>query len=186
MRAQKMLTNLAIVCAVVVASTAIMLKVSHAYTTTGYRWSSISYMSVCVNNSYSGDADAWDAALNSWYNTSTPFNYYFTCTSPEFYLNDTYDSNVAWDGLTSYTQVSGNQIIHTDSFINYYYAQNFTAPEESQSVAAHEIGHVFGLNEQQGDDIMNPSTCGGSASRYCYYTIWGPQTDDINGVNSLY
>ena len=56
-----------------------------------------------------------------------------------------------------------------------------------KSIAAHEIGHVFGLGETAPGTqaLMNKITYG-VGSRYEDYNITTPQADDINGINYIY
>ena len=51
-----------------------------------------------------------------------------------------------------------------------------------KSVAAHEIGHLLGLNHVNIRALMYDNTSG----RYDSYNISTPQQDDINGVNAIY
>lgn len=60
-------------------------------------------------------------------------------------------------------------------------------PNALQSVAAHEIGHVFGLDEMdwKTKTLMNQYTYG-TGGRYEGYNITTPQADDIDGINEIY
>lgn len=55
-----------------------------------------------------------------------------------------------------------------------------------KSVVVHEMGHVFGLNDNGTTrTIMNAYTYG-TNSRYGYFGLTTPQTDDVIGVNVIY
>lgn len=133
---------------------------------------------------WSIDTTSWDDSLTNWYNTSTPFNYYSACLG-EITLQDEDNSGDSWDGLTTYTSVSGSTIEGAAVALNGWYTNSYTS-EERDSVSGHELGHALGLADLVGGaEVMNGQTCG-SNSRFCYYTVWGPQSDDVNGVNALY
>ena len=168
-----------------IASFAMTLVVAHAYTLTGYNQGTINPLVVCNSNYYSPDSTAWADALTGWYNTSTPFTYQQNCNADVASLSDTTNSGVAWDGQTQIWQ-SGGLISFSASLLNRHWTDSYGSYER-QSVASHELGHVLGLGELTGAyAVMNQYTCGVSYSRFCWYTIWGPQTDDVNGVNAIY
>lgn len=99
---------------------------------------------------------------------------------------------VDWDGMTYRSKGNG------------YYNQmqvylNTTSPNYgdilvTQSVAAHEFGHVFGLDENYNTDTLMNGYTTGINSRWGIKVngvwngpkIYKPQQDDINGVNFLY
>lgn len=171
------------------AAITIAVMPAKSYTLSGYYWpGGISGLSVCQSTIWSVDSDAWTNALSGWYNTSTPFWYSYSCgAGSQMFISDTYDSGVMWDGMTHIDQHSGNQLIHTQSYLNNYYTDPMNNIYEEQSVASHEIGHILGLSDQSGARVMNGVTCGtGGNGRFCYYTIWGPVTDDVDGINAIY
>lgn len=63
------------------------------------------------------------------------------------------------------------------SKINKYFAATH---EEifARSVGGHELGHTLGLDHTNNPALMN--------SERDRWTIYRPQTDDINGINALY
>jgi predicted Zn-dependent protease len=65
---------------------------------------------------------------------------------------------------------------YLNSFFTGTYSQTII-----DGVAAHEVGHVLGLNHSNACVLMQPSTLLRNACN-----VYGPVQDDINGVNSLY
>jgi hypothetical protein len=101
--------------------------------------------------------------------------------------------NVPWAGLTHDpgTYVSWNQCsVGTVVTKNTYYGP----PNTNEDVLTHEFGHVAGLADI---NAASPGCVGGNFfySAVMHYSmdrvlgpcgIFDPQTDDINGVNSIY
>ena len=132
---------------------------------------------------YNIDVTAWNNGLNSWDSTAQPYRYSVTSSSPNVLLNDTDNSSVGWDGLTSYSCSGGYFSGTNTSTLNYYYTQSYSQAE-ANSPAAHELGHDLGLAHENGAVLMNPYTCG-AGSRWCTYGINTPQSDDVTDVNGL-
>ena len=109
-------------------------------------------------------------------------------TKPQYYESSTsvnqFDSYTAQDGLYGYAAVS--------CFVNPYQMASFTAKANSEygpsynwdasfmrSVTGHEMGHGLGLWHS----TVSPSIMNSSRNRY---VTFNPQTDDINGIGSMY
>lgn len=97
-------------------------------------------------------------------------------------------TDVDWDGLTQtkYSSTYPHYVTSQNMILNT--AQTFTWNNDGalKSVVAHEMGHVFGLNDNgTAKTIMNCYTYG-YYSRYAYYGLTLPQADDVNGVNAKY
>jgi hypothetical protein len=131
------------------------------------------------------DATTWSNAANAW-NASPALIYLNPApgTAP-IDLIDTYDSSVKWDGYTCPGPIScddGTHYTNVMAELNAYFTQNYPAGE-AQGVAAHELGHVFGLaHDTDTCNLMYPTT----NIRWGYCGVSTPQTDDVNGINALY
>lgn len=120
--------------------------------------------------------NAFQQALTDWNNSQ----------NARRYVNGGSDASGALDTYSEKDGKYGNSIWYTNllgcvtswvSKINRYYSltHEFTP---ARSTANHELGHILGLAHTNNPAIMNTSR-----NRYSMYT---PQTDDINGVNNLY
>jgi hypothetical protein len=101
-------------------------------------------------------------------------------TSSPWTVQDTYNSGVSWDGMTSLQVGLDLNFSAAATWMNSYYTGTY-AQQVVNGVAAHEIGHALGLAHSNACVLMQPATilrtvCG----------VYGPVQDDKNGVNSLY
>jgi hypothetical protein len=125
---------------------------------------------------------AWDSSITDWSNAQSKVTFQAVSSSPMLYLSFTNDNSVAWDGATQKYQ-SGNYLYYALSRLNQYRTEDYTPSNKRRSVSGHEIGHAMGLSEGDHDDsLMEQDT----SVRYGTYTIYTPQQDDINGINTLY
>lgn len=156
-----------------------------AYALLGYEWSDSDPISTS-NFSSGNDATAWSAARSAWNATFTPIH--FTVASQpgdeDVAMSSVNRSNVEWDGFASWT-TSGRYFTRVSVLLNKYFTDGY-GPGKRKSVAVHELGHALGLADISGGArVMNGKTCG-SSSRYCTYFVTTPQSDDIDGVLSIY
>jgi hypothetical protein len=79
--------------------------------------------------------------------------------------------NVGWHGLWNFQSYSVSMIN-----INDYYYSNFV--NNKSELAAHEIGHAFGLKDVANTTVLMRNS-GYKGSHY-------PEQDDINGINANY
>jgi len=155
-----------------------------AYELMGPKWASIytdplQYYSTChYSTQVSSATSDWNNAVDDITLSSGGI----LCI---YKIKDTNNSEVEWDGITDWAAVGG-YFVKCDVYINEYPIEELSYPTAAiKSVIAHEMGHAFGLDENEGPYIMNPCTYGAS-SRYGYYGISTPQADDANGVDAIY
>jgi hypothetical protein len=154
-------------------------KQASAYQLWGYTWPNITNLGICISTSYGNHYNRWLDGIYYWNQTSTDFGYTTGCSTNTVSLLDASYSSVSWDGLAELS-VSGTTITAAWGYLNYYYTQNYDV-YATNSVAGHEMGHIFGLDHANSDSLMFYTT-----DRYYTYGIWTPQTDDVNGVNAMY
>jgi len=103
-----------------------------------------------------------------------------TVSSSVWTVQDTYNSGVSWDGMTSLNVGLDLNFSAAALWMNSYYTGTYAQPTVN-GVAAHEIGHSLGLAHSNACVLMQPSTL---LRNVC--NVYGPVQDDKNGVNSLY
>jgi hypothetical protein len=101
-------------------------------------------------------------------------------TSSPWTVQDTYNSGVSWDGMSSLQVGLDLNFSAAATWMNSYYTGTY-AQQVVNGVAAHEIGHVLGLAHSNACVLMQPATILRTACG-----VYGPVQDDKNGVNSLY
>ncbi len=177
----------AVVVPVVGASSA------EAYTYTGCRWAS---GRVTLRNTSSANySGATDAAMNAWNGGTKSGVYFAKVGGAANVVTDDYNlGNVGFDGGTynatscpgGYLDNNGTQVV---SRYNTFYTGGYNVSQRT-SVMAHELGHVYGLNHS--DDGAVPPCAQtklmfrSSDHRTIECAIYGPRTDDLNGVNARY
>jgi hypothetical protein len=141
-----------------------------AYTLEGPRWTNQPHSGCCAN------------FVVHVLVQNSPANVVMRPTSTAEAMNaeDYYNSNTSEDGYTQYSYTGGS-FTTADSNLNDYYVLHYSAGE-AQSVGVHELGHAMGLGHAPGCVIMNAYT----STRWGSCHIDTPQSDDTNGINSLY
>jgi predicted Zn-dependent protease len=124
------------------------------------------------------DRNAWAAGINAW-NASPALLLYDRPTSYKVGLAEINSSSTSLDGKTTYYYLFG-YFTSMSAWVNHLYLKNYTTLK-ANGVAAHEWGHVAGLDHTAGCVLMTPySTTRASCG------ISGPVQDDIDGIKALY
>lgn len=157
-----------------------------AYNLLGGRWSEsdIGNLGIYVNPYNNPHYSEILAAESSWDSTQTPLDSYVTTYEwqAEVFVTLVDKDDEYWDGLAIlYPSSSSNPYSQAVTNLNIYYTQNYSS-EKTQSVQAHEFGHLLGLAHETGSVLMNPYT----STRYDTYGVYTPQQDDIDGINGIY
>jgi len=138
------------------------------------------------------DRTAFQNGLNAWNNSPAPVIFVSGSATNQVEMRDENDGNSGYDGYTNYNTSSRcnhsgySIVVYAWAVLNTYFTNGYSGPE-TQSVAAHELGHTIGL----GDVTTNTN---GTRQLMYYYTPtrwgqWGintPQTDDVNGIKAIY
>lgn len=153
-----------------------------AYSLIGNKWSSSSVTYYYDNYNSSRGQSYITSGATAWNTTDASLS---KSSSYNIYVSEVENPNVTWDGLTTYYASGGN---FTSVTISLNKSQTTTWDDNGalKSVSVHEFGHSLGLNDNgTAKTIMNGYTWG-TNSRYGDYGLTAPQTDDKNGINSLY
>ena len=167
------ITSLAIIISFLVGTVSV-----DAYALTGwkfstisesYKWgNNISKVSSSYKNAFIKAVDSWNNAVNVKY--SYHYNSKNTCDTYSKSSNSEY-------GTTVTTYNSNKKVVEFHSKINS--ANTNITGNVYQSVAAHELGHPYGLGDlSSGNSLMSHAR-----NRN---TIYKPQTDDINEIKRIY
>jgi Matrixin. len=164
-----------------------MVVPASAYEKFDQRWSSNkivwyydNYIEGAAKNAYASGAGSWnDTKIDASLSFSAAYDVY--CATVD-------NSEVFWDGVSMLAfNPKTNYFVSKDAFVYLNKAMDAWKYTDSlASVACHEFGHVFGLDENGTTrTIMNQYTWGDN-SRFETYRLTSPTADDIAGVNSIY
>jgi hypothetical protein len=157
---------------------------SEAYQFLPQSWQNgISNLRACVAGSTS--APYANQALLDWDATPTTFGYTGSCSNPHVRFVDWAGGLGGTDGVAQFNLDANGFIIDVELFLNISYYSVY-APGARQSVASHELGHALSLDHEVGFALMNPITCSGTGTRWCWYGIETPVGDDIQGIQARY
>lgn len=118
----------------------------------------------------------WNNAIASWENataSNVKLNFFYHSSSVHFLTRWTEKDSTYYGKMIT---TSKNGIVTKyQGYLNDYAVKNSNV---AKSTAVHELGHALGLDHNKGTSIMN--------SARNRNTMTKPQTDDINGVKSIY
>ena len=99
-----------------------------------------------------------------------------------FYVHKVFEETDWWGATVTITD--DGIILAADVYLNEYHFQN-AGSGSRRSTCAHEIGHVLGLDEEP-NAVLRALMYPYHNVRWDSWRINTPQTDDVNGVNSIY
>lgn len=160
----------------------ILPTIGQAYNLTGHKWSGTSIYYYYDNYNSSTGKAAFANGASAWSGLDASLSYN---ASYDVYCLEASYPGADWDGITNLI-VRGSNYSSGSVILNTAYTKTWSSAGARKSVAVHEFGHVFGLNENgTTKTIMNAYTWG-TNSRYGSYSLTTPQSDDKSGVNSIY
>lgn len=180
-------TVIALVLAVMLMMGVVGSSRTSAYNLFGGRWPYQPSSGCCANfllyitpGMYGEDNNAFNHGMGAWTSSPANVNWQSTSNSSNSIVGEsTYNNSVSWLAQTTLIPCFSCQYSNAAVQLNDYYTLGYT-DAHNQSIAAHELGHVMGLDHHTGRYLMNPT------DPYALYSINTPQTDDVNGVNALY
>ncbi|WP_420540532.1 matrixin family metalloprotease (plasmid) [Paenibacillus polymyxa] len=154
------------------------------YSYLGITWpSSVAKNLTYYRDSSSSANEIWNSAIYSWNNATSSIHFVNNgSSSGKVRLSTVHVTNTDADGRTQTYSDSSNHIYSSYSWFNTAFTQNYSS-QKAQSVAAHELGHVLGLDEDFSKCLMYPTT----PQRFDNWGIYTPQpSEDVFGINDLY
>jgi hypothetical protein len=177
---------MAVVCALALSVVALFISATaEGYELYGGFWSDEDDLKVCVSTSYIPSTGShsfrWFSAANDWEDDTT-FDYSSTCSGEDILLTDFDVDSTSYDGVTIWLpDCCSGSYSYAGAQLNYHYTQNYEG-NEVQSVAGHELGHIFGIDHDSGCILLHQST----GIRYGVCGVYTPQSDDIDAFEDIY
>lgn len=167
----------------------VSVQTAFAYVLLGGRWPNqptsgcCASLGVVVAGPMMGhDMEAWSDGLSAWNNS--PANIIYNSVGfgqSSILATDTSNSSVTWDGIATLNPCLSCTYSSANLLLNNHYTRNYSLAQ-TQAVAAHELGHLAGLDHADGCVLMNPYT----NQRWNTCGVNQPTNDDVDGVNALY
>ncbi|OPD56208.1 matrixin family metalloprotease [Bacillus anthracis] len=155
----------------------IFQSTASAYNKTGWRFAGTSFISYKWGASLKEGVikTGWTNAASAW-RTSTKDNVRFFYDSKSVnYLTRFTDADSSYYGKMLTTTNSNKMVTKFEGFEN---DNAVKVSSVAKSTGVHELGHSLGLDHVSGTSIMNSSRD--------RTKITTPQTDDLNGIKSIY
>lgn len=141
-------------------------------------WYYDNYISTQTKTAATSAATAWNNAKISWVSLKN--------STGKVYITEIRDTTTDSDGWAQINPCGACHNYQSATITVNTAKTAYGNPDALKSVLVHEFGHVFGLDHNDKDKCIMISYTYGSGSRYGAYGLTTPQTDDINGVKSIY
>jgi hypothetical protein len=162
-------------------SLALFAGCGEQYAPTGPTWASVAPLYYSLDSGAGANTQlAFDAAVADWNAANTPADFQPGSGDFPITLDEEDDPDVRWDGICRVSYSDGS-ILEVEASLNAHYTDTYPSIAR-RSVACHELGHVLGLDDFDGEVLMN----GATGVRFFEYGIYLPQQGDIDGVNAMY
>jgi hypothetical protein len=177
--------------AVLLVSVALVAGCGEEYTLEGPTWASVDPLYYDIDAQAGENTQlAWSDAVADWNTAGTPANFEADPDNYVVFLSEFDGDAEGWedykgnDGLTqSWLNPEGDGFVFCMGLLNIRFTDSdWYSSLARRSVAGHELGHVLGLDEFDGEVLMNQQT----AVRFFELGIYAPQQGDIDGVNAMY
>lgn len=164
-----------------------LLMPAAAYKVTGFKWGTKTINYYYDNYVFANAKNAISTATSSWNGSNVDATLRFSASPINVSCTDIDEPTAMWDGLTRcYVDPNTKLFTSQSLLLNMAATETWNSRGALNSVACHEFGHVFGLNENGTTATLMNSYTWGDNSRWEGYGISSPTSDDIRGVNSLY
>lgn len=185
MRRIPVVRRVAMVCAISFSLVMFTTNQAYAYHLEPARWNGqpapgtcCAHVTVGKEATHAMSLTAWSNGIAAW-NNSPALILFDQPSSYKVGLADIDDAGNSSDGLTTYYYLFG-YFTSMSAWLNYHWIESYPL-SKSQGGAAHELGHIAGLDHTNGCVLMVPdsptrASCG----------ISTPQTDDRNGIAAMY
>lgn len=166
-----------------------LLTNAYAYATyLGGEWTSANPLNWFYDNYISTKSKAgFSNGATAWNNVNYS-KVKFTFNTGPVYAFETSNSSVEWAGQATLSPSPAGPTYTSASvkYNTYYTSKTEYDTGAMQYIAAHEFGHVLGLDENNSDICVMRQGVLGPEGTYSKYHITTPQSVDISGMKNIY